>query len=482
MNTQALTGMAAALVTGALSAAPLPATNDPGAAFENGMFLLPELPSAKDSYLITVQPVQGDPVSVKLPPGATGVRVSTRLLPSGSWSWSYKTALEKPLMLDIRKNAAITAADLKEGKYFLSWPAVPEAEKYVISGESRTRNSPGDEPRWSPFETSCRAEFCAPGELGSKALDLAAGGELKWRVTALDKDGIPLARSGEGEVVVATTWVQRAAAAGFKLQRSETLTKALAGQPALFSYIATQQGASPRESAYQGEFALIYDGPKQWGEFWPRASVEGRLTSSGPNKASDAFVFRAGGYALIAERRAGEGTEIVTSLKFETERKTGTKKGLAEVAFTPVYGPLGVYWPGPPKPDEADPAGNYTRLPWLQVAPLLTFAAEAGKTFDVGSSEEKEDTVVRLRANVRFEAEVNALAVALGTRGVSAYAEGTYWYLPRENADKNHHIAKTGLSFALTDYLSIDLAYSVGHEAPSFKFKRATSVGLGLKF
>ena len=58
----------------------------------------------------------------------------------------------------------------------------------------------------------------------------------------------------------------------------------------------------------------------------------------------------------------------------------------------------------------------------------------------------------------------------------------THWHLPREVHERNFHISKSGLSFGLSDVVSFDLSYSVGREAPTFKFTRTGSAGFGLKF
>ena len=463
-----------------------PASNNPDAQFNEGMFLLPDLNNPKDSYLIIVEPSNGgESVQMALPAGSTGLRVSKAALPSGAWTWMYKLSRQDvpSIKVETPRELTLSSIDIPEGRYPLAWDRVDGANRYLIAGQTRTKTSPDDDPAWGKLEATCFASVCARKPVASKAIELAAGTEVKWTVSAVDKDGIVLAKSEESHIQVQNTWVQAATKSGFKLQRSDTLSKATAALPATFSYLSNQKDDAPsRSTAYQTEFALIYEGPDSWSGFWPRVSLEGKLTSSGEQKASDALKLRAGGYRMLGDAVLGEGTEFVANLKYETESKTGTKKGLVEFGFTPVYGWLGRYWPGPPKKGQADPSGNYARLPWLQVAPIVSFGLEVGKTMSVGTSEEAKDTIVRLRTSLRLDAELNAVAYALGINNVTAYADGSYWYLPREDTEKNYRLGKTGLSFGLTNYLSFDLAYSVGREAPSFKFLRTGSAGFGLKF
>ncbi len=463
-----------------------PASNDPSSQFRDGMFLLPDLENPKEFYLIIIEPYDGrEVVQLTLPQGSTGLRVSKAALPSGDWKWKYKvlgrdvTSLELKTPQDLR----IGAMDLVDGRFSLVWKPVPDTKRYVISGQTRTKVSQDDDPPWSKIESSCFASVCARGSLATSAIELKTGTEVKWQITALDAEGNVLAKSEEAHIQMENSWVQRISESGLKLQRSDTLSKSTAQLPATLSFLSNKStGDGSGTDAYQGEFALIYDGAESWGGFWPRVSLEGKLTSTGDQKDGDQLRFRAGGYRIIAGNDLGEGTEFITNLKYETERKTGTKKGLIEVGVTPVYGWLGRYWPGPPNEDDANAAGNYVRLPWLQVAPIISFGAETGKTFDVGGSSETNETIVRLRTTLRLDAQLNALSYAIGTRNVTPYLEGSYWYLPLEDEVRNYRLGKAGMSFGLTEMLSFDLSYSVGREAPNFTFARTKSIGFGLKF
>lgn len=460
------------------------ASNDSNGQFREGMFLLPELTNAKDSYLVIVVPASGEsPINFALPQGSTGLRVTGSALPSGEWSWHFKLSSQNLLEVELVTNRMLElgAADTKEGRFSLAWRPVKGATRYVVSGRTRTADSMNlDGSKW---EASCIAVVCTLDEVVTMAIDLKPGSELTWQVTALDKDSIPLRKSEVAHIQMEDTFIRKASSAGFKIQRSDTLSKAMAGLPATFSYLSNQAAnATTRATAYQSEFALIYEGSTAVGRFWPRASLEARLTSRGEQKPGDQLKLRVGGYTEIGSRQTGEFVDVVAGLKYETERKTGTKKGLVELSITPVYGPFGRLWPGPPSKGQADVAGNYIKLPWLQVAPLVSFGAEIGKTMEVGNSAERQDTILRLRTTLRLDGEMNALSNMLGTRSATAYVEGTYWRLPREDDVRNYRMARTGLSFGLTEALSFDLAYSVGREAPAFRFSRVGTAGFGLKF
>ncbi len=477
-----LVAMSLALPAICLSA--VPAANDAKAVFDKGMFLFPELAAPKDSYLIIIKPKVGETVQLALPAGTTGLRVGQGVIPEGEWTWSYKlsTLAVPTIALRTPKKIDITTTDLIDGRLSLAWTMVPGTKRYLITGQTRTKDKPSDDPPWEKLEGGCAASVCTVGDYGTTMLELKPGMEVKWQISAVDVDGIVLAKSEEAQVQVGNTWVQGARNAGFKLQRSDTLNTKSAQLPATISYISNQKTTPSRVTAYQSEFALIYDSPKDLNGFWPRASLEGRFTSSGDKKPEDAAILRGGFYRAIAEAKSGEFTDFVANLKYETERKTGTKKGLVEVSFTPIYGWLGRQWPGPPKKGNVDEAGNYLQAPWARIAPVISFGAEVGKTMDVGSSTERQDTILRLRGTLRLDAELNALSSALGTQSATAYLEGSYWHLPKEQETRNFRLGKTGLSFGLTEVVSLDFSYSVGKEAPLFKFSRTGSAGFGLKF
>lgn len=456
-----------------------------GASFDSNMFSLPDLHDPKDSYLIIIKKADGEEHSrLQLPAGSTGVRVGSSALPVGGWTWSFKTARQavKGLPLNTPSNLALTPVDVVRGDIAVSWASVPDAEKYVVSGRKRVKASPSAEAAWKDFSESCKPKFCLNGTQASKAIPVAAGEEIEWKVEAVDQDGIVLARSEVAVISVSPTWKQSLESTTLKLQRSDTLSANAASDPATISYFANKGEGSAKSSAYQAEFALVYTGKEEVLGFIPRTSFEARFTSSGDKRESDAMRFRVGGEAFYGSNSPGEGVEVVTGLKYEWERKSKAKKAMLEVDATPIYGLLGRYWPGPPNAGMGDAVGNYTRLPSIQFAPLLSVGADVGRTIDAGTSEETEENLVRLRSKLRFNVQLNALSAMLGTRDTSGFVEGTFWYLPRETLRKNAHVSKAGLTFALTQELSLNMTYAVGREPPSFKFSRNANVGFGLKF
>lgn len=456
----------------ALGAAPsLPATNDSSATFLNGMFFLPELKNPKDAYIVFIRPSDGsEPKKLELPQGTTGIRVSEKALPVTAWQWSYRLSADAPPALTL-----LAPLDLKltpsqvpmTGKVLLTWKSVPGAASYSITGKSMVPHGPSLTPKESKIDNVCYASSCERNGIATTDLEAPPGSDITWRVTALDADKVPLAQSPEAHISVEMAAIQAAKERGFSVQQSDTLSKQNRSSPATLSYSSSSEGTGARKSAYQAKFAVIYDSPTDWNDFYPRVSLEAQLTSRGDDKPKDALILRAGGYKEVFRNPGkAEGTEWVSNLKYETERKSGTKKGLIETTFTPIYGILGTYR-GPES---------------FQVAPLLSLGAEAGKTFDIGSSDEKKDTIIRLRTSLRLDAEVPAAARLLGTRSVTAYVQGTYWHLPREDGQANFRFGDAGLSFGLTDYLSFDLSYGAGRKAPLFTFERSATAGLGLKF
>jgi hypothetical protein len=452
-------------------AAPKPATNDASASYENGTFLLPELKSEKDSYVILIKPVgPGEPVTVNVPAGTTGVRVSQKLTLPAVWTWEFKLQADQPPALQL-----VTSPDLKllpadvppTGKVLVQWAAVPGAATYTVSGKSLTPQRADLPAKEDKVDVTCYATSCSSKGVPTVGLAAAPGSDITWRVSALDSDGVVLAKSAEAHITVEQAWTQKAKLAGWTVQQSDTLAKLTATDPAKLTYTSSTKGSSPRTSAYQALFAIIYDSPDAWDDFYFRGSIEGQLTSSGDAKPKDAFKFRAGGYKFIWRNPGkAEGTEWVSNLKYETERKTGTKKAMLEIGLTPIYGLLGKY---------SGPEG-------FPVAPTISVGTDLGENIEVGTSEEKKGMVARLRANARLDVELLHLSRTLGFRSISAYVSATAWHLPREDAQRNFRFGATGLSFGLTDYLSFDLAYSAGRQPPLFTFERTGTVGLGVKF
>lgn len=114
-----------------------PASKDPGAQFNDGMFLLPDLPNPKDSYLIIVEPTGGgDAIQMTLPPGSTDLRVSKAALPSGAWPWKFKVSRQDVPGIKVAtpRELALSSIDIPERRYPLAWNRVDGAKRYVSAG------------------------------------------------------------------------------------------------------------------------------------------------------------------------------------------------------------------------------------------------------------------------------------------------------------------------------------------------------------
>jgi hypothetical protein len=473
------TVLTAAVLAQCATAWAVSATNDPKATYSGGQFSLPPLGNPKDAYVIFVMDTAGKTDRWLLPNGTDGLRAPSTALPPGQWTWRYLVLSAQPPRLEVTtpRNQSVSPVDLDDGRIIVGWTTVPSAKTYRIAGEMVDQGSADDRAAWTKFTVDCPAFGCP----GGNGFELKPGYQATYKVTAIDVDDVVLAQADGMTASVTPTFGKRAEAAGFKLQRSDTLSKLLAQEPAVFSWNAAQKEGGNRSSSYRSEFAVILE-PQHGGYagWFPRYSFEGALTSSGDQKPFDALRLRAGGYK-IWQPNPGEGAELVANLKYETERKSGTKKGMIELAVTPIYGWLGKYTPVPTGPRPRNAIGNLASPPGLVLAPLVTFGLEVGKTFDVGSSAETNDTVLRLKSLFRLDANFPAAAAALRIPQMGASLQATFWRLPKES-EKNHALGRASLNFGITDAISFELAYSAGRDAPTFKFLRSTSASFGLKF
>lgn len=459
-----------------------PANNNPSAFYGDGQFKLPALSNPKDAYTILIDEGEAKPRRLTLPEGVHGLSILPKALPTGPLRWDLVITRATLPTIEIvtPSSQQLRAQDLDEGRVVVGWRAVKGAETYRIAGQVVDQNRASDENAWTKLSLDCVALGCSGEELGGNGFALKPGQQAKYKVVALDAYEVPMAQSTEMTATVAPGLARRAEQAGWKLQRSETLNKLLTQEGALFSWGSTDKEGAARSRAYRAEFAIIWEPPGEGYSGWfPRSSLEAALTSSGEQKGSDALRLRTGAYK-IWKLRPDAGAEIASNLKYETERKTGTKKGLVELAVTPVFGWLGQYHEiGPRRGRNA--IGNFATPPFLMVAPVATFAAEVGKTMDVGSSTETHDTIVRLKSTIRLDMEFPAFAAGLRLPRVGASLQATNWRLPRES-DKSHSLGRGSLSFGLTPEVSFELSHSAGRDAPNFTFARVTSAGLGIKF
>lgn len=465
------------------SAQTLSATNDDKAQFVGGTFVLPDLTDPKDSYTIVV--VAGDKeTKVPLPAGGTAIRLIPAALPTQSWSWRYVLSRAKLPHVDVLQPIGDRFTFDQLARYdngvLLVWRETPGAVNYKVVIVPDKADSLAKPPDWGKESSEDLAEDSVDSDCKCVHYVRTSkpGDRFKWKAVALGADNSPIAETEYRQISVDEPWSKSIAAGGFKLQRSDTLAKDVAGKPALLGYQSNQKDGSSRTSAYLAQFAVVWSDPTvslDGGVFYPRASLEAKLSSSGSDKANDAIRLRAGGYAVFPESP----WNLVTNLKYDTERKTGTKKGSLEVMVTPTFAPFVRYYPRPTAAT-TDPAGNFTTRPWLQLMPTLQLGAEVGRTFDEGSSSEVGKNLSRARADLRLDAELNFLASAFRLPSVSVYGGTTYWRLGHQTADEFMY-STAGASFKLTQDVSIEFTYSVGRDAPTFNFIRLGAVGLGLQ-
>ena len=467
-------------------AAPTPAENDKTAQFDNGSFNLPDVVNPKDTYTIVIETVDGKTIKLPLPAGATGMRMNTSALPASAWKWRYILQLSQLPPLDLLQPAdgRVTYEQLArydDGVLFV-WKHDPRADRYkltVVADKQLDHTQPPEWGKETSDELSLEEYYKAHCNCVHYVWSTKPGERLKFKATALAKDGTSISESEFRTVTIDSPWSREFVQRGFKFQRSDTLSKDIAGKPALFGYSSSQKGGTARTGAYQAEFALIWDGGERKVQdqvFYPRASFEARLTSSGSAKTNDVLRARVGADKLLSDVPLN----LTGNIKYDTEYKTGTKKGSIELMATPTFAPLARYYPRPSL-ETTDPSGNYTTRPWIQVMPTLQFGVEGGHTFDVGSSEEKGRSFYRGRVDVRLDAELNFLASLLRLPTVGAYLHSTYWRLAHQDVDEFTY-SRAGASFKFTPETSLELTYTVGHDSPTFTFTRSAGVSLGIQF
>lgn len=447
----------------------------PSARYEDGMFSLPELNTIGDNYLLVITSATlQKPMKIVLPPGATGLRVSPGLLPKDQWTWSFRLNTENLPDMAVRlpRTKTIHRMDLDGSGYLVSWEPVEGADKYLVAGKATQRDDkdgPASKVRFATLESPKSEPF--------QRIPLKPGMHVDLHVTAIDKDGIALARSDLRHLGVEPSFAQEASNAGFRLQRSDTLSRREATLPAFFGYLSEQSGDKPRDAAYQAQFALLWDSRREYRFGIPTASLETRITSSGERKSSDASILRAGLYKWFESKTLGYGTEATLQAKVEHARKDDINGRALEISLVPIYGPLGVYhdlWKSSPGID-----GNSRT--YLAIAPLLALGADVGRQHSTVDGERKHDTIKRFSVTLRADAESQALARFVGAKKLLISAERTVWRLPL-NENKTFKVTRLVASLSFTDEVSLDYSYLIGHDAPTFNYAKTSSFGLGLKF
>jgi hypothetical protein len=473
--------VALGVVTG-VSAQVKVSENDTTARFEDSSFSLPDVSDPGDTYTIVIKAADKE-TSLKLPAGVTGLRIAKSALPQTPWTWFYRVQREKLASLTVEGPTENMLAANKvthdSGRVLLYWRRDPIAKYYKVTMVSDDHPD-AEPPSWGK-ESSAQVPRTFTKlncDCEQYAWVAKTGDRIKWKVTAYAEGDVAIAESEFRELAVEPPWSKSFHDKGFRLQRSDTLVPGDVGKPALFGYQSNQKEGNPRTSAYLTEFALIWE-PNERDttvrEVFPRASFEAKLTSTGSDKPNDALRLRLGAYSPRDELK----TILSGNLKYDTERRTGTEKGSVEFTITPTFLPFGYSHPQP-RADQVDPARNWLRLPGIAFTPSILFGGEVGRTFNVGSSLETRRNFTRARADLRFDVDLNFLARALKSPGVTAYAEGTYWRL--WNADMNEvTYSKTGASFKLTDEVSLEFSYAVGRDTPTFNFTRTGAISLGIQ-
>jgi hypothetical protein len=475
-----LAGGLVCVAPAALGATASVASNDARATFQDGVFRLPALADPKDQYILTLSGAGDKPQVIALPAGATGLILGSNALPAGQWRWGFRLQSKHlppvPLLTPDALRFSMNELAAHDDTVLLEWSGVEGAARYRVAVATSNDGSWGADAK-----TECRALDCVEPDnnTGHHLLQVKGGQRYRWAVAALDKDGIVIGQSEARTVDVRASPVAALQQAGWKLQRSDTISAKDAGKPALLSYVATQDAQTPRSAAYSAQLAVIWTAPTPMTiapSVFARVSAETRRTSSGSAKAGDVTRLRAGAYGAPA------GYNWSAALKHESAHKDNTSKSMLEASVTPLFGPLGRGLSIPAlDPSQRDSAGNIKRGQWplVQITPLLTLSADYGKTHTAGASLETGATIKRLRSDLRVDMLWTRAPRWLGVRSLSTYAEGSWWRLPGQ---ATRHLAQAGISFGLTPEVSFDIAYVVGTDAPDFLFMRSTNVGLGIKF
>lgn len=127
-----------------------PATNDPKAVFEQGVFRLPPVSSPKDAYSIVLEPAGGKAQTLILPPGATGIELTAAALPPATWTWRYtvQRAEVGPIAVDGPERQLVSYAELLRygDAVSLSWSHVRGAAAYRVTTKTDKAASMANPP------------------------------------------------------------------------------------------------------------------------------------------------------------------------------------------------------------------------------------------------------------------------------------------------------------------------------------------------
>ena len=258
--------------------------------------------------------------------------------------------------------------------------------------------------------------------------------------------------------------------AGFKLQRA--LSGKDAGEAAAFSFLSTLGD----KTVFTADFALSWCPPTRF-EAGPfdlsfLTSVEGRLTSA-ESESENAWRFRGSLIGDTSHNGPIDSTYTSVSLKYESDQDFDTEKLMAEMVFTPTIRKLalGKAWP-PAK--EGRPPFQFLWRPF--------FGLDVGHTFEKGQSAETEETILRLKVRGRARLLLNLVTQALRLHETSIFIDNTFYYLPVEGRNNAHNFLVSGITFLITENISIGLTYKVGEEAPNFEQIETFGGTIGIRF
>jgi len=356
-----------------------------------------------------------------------------------------------------------------------TWNRYTRAESYKLY-VSKKNAGKNDKPVMKEITYSQQVDPPNPQNPPYEFVELKPGTDYIWHIEALIGKEV-VAKADDQGFQTRTAVFDEASKAGFKLQRAFTLIESLSkGDPATFGF-AAQHGARP---SFNAEFALQWLGkdPESGQIFRPEASVEARLHSSGEAKGKDAIKARLSAEADISHR-AGFSSYVLTSLKYEIDRKANTEKVLAEFTYSPnIACVIGQLLPC----DKDDYTGRTAPgVPYTYIwRPYVGF--DAGRSGKVGESLEDEKTVIRGVVRLTGRVNLRQLAELLTLPNVSVFVDDYNRYLFKTSNQRNNNYFQTGMDFFINEAFSVALRGNIGRDAPNFKFDRNFGINLGVRF
>ena len=319
-----------------------------------------------------------------------------------------------------------------------------------------------------------------------KAHRLEPGQTYYWRVRANYPNQANNSWDVNGPFSFKTTinFLSSLADKGFSLQKA--LTGPDKGELAEFAFLNT----IGEKTVFSTTFALSWH-PKTDINFKHTnlrlgASVEGALASD-ESKAEDAWRFRVSGTFVTnfircqngqqqcqpqqLTRPTFEGLFYKGSLKLEGDKDFDVRKLSGEFLITPNSFALAIGAARPGLPSKP-----------LQFQWRPFFSIDAGHTFRRGTSEEREDSILRLVPRVRTRVDLQFIRQWLNLNEVAIFADETFYYLPLENQRKRNNFFTSGIEFKFTPNVGFGLTYKNGRSAPKFEKINTLQGILGIRF